>query len=228
VFVFGVAILDQEEFRRYALPGIQRVAEPDSVVLERPGPGSVQRKYNSMLDEACRHDDLEGVVLPHEDVEIVDDDFLATIRRRFRDPSIAVLGVIGGRGVGSIAWGLGSETFGSAAVTRVVPHVDERITETTLTAVPTGVHEVDAVDGILLVLSPWAARELRFDEAFSEVFHGYDVDICFQAREGGRRVVVEELRAIHHTLQVRGEGWVEADVLWQQKWRADRTPAEPR
>ena len=228
MFVFGVAILDEEEFRRYALPGIRRAAEPDSLVLERPGHGSVQHKYNSILDEACEHDDLEGVILPHEDVEIVDDDFLATIRRRFRDPSIAVLGVVGGRGVTSMAWGLGTETFGSVTVTRVVPHIDERITETTLCDVPTGVHEVEAVDGILLVLSPWAARELRFDEAFSEVFHGYDVDICFQAREQGRRVVVEELRAIHHTLQVRGEGWVEADVLWQHKWRADRGPAEPR
>jgi GT2 family glycosyltransferase len=228
VFVFGVAILDEEKFRRYALRGIQRVVEPDSLVLERPGPGSVQQKYNSILDEACRHDDLEGVVLPHEDVEIVDNDFLATIRRRFQDPSIAVLGVVGGRGVRSIAWGLGSETFGSVTVTRAVPPIDERITETTLGAVPTGVHEVDAVDGILLVLSPWAARELRFDEAFSEVFHGYDVDICFQARERGRRVVVEELHAIHHTVRMRGEGWVEADVLWQRKWRAGRSPDEPR
>jgi hypothetical protein len=228
VFVFGVAILDDEEFRSYALPGIRRVAEPDSLVLERPGPGSVQEKYNSILDEAARHEELEGVVLPHEDVEIVDDDFLDVVRRRFRDPSIAVLGVVGGRGVGSIAWGLGSETFGSALVTRVIPDLGERITETTLTAIPTGAHEVDAVDGILLVLSPWAARELRFDEAFSKVFHGYDVDICFQARERERRVIVEDLRAIHHTLQVRGEGWVEADLLWQQKWRAGRTPAEPR
>ena len=228
MFVFGAAILDEEEYRQYALPGIRRAAEPDSLILERPGPGPVQEKYNSILDEAALLDDLEGVVLPHEDVEIDDDDFLPTIRRRFRDPSIAVLGVIGGRGVGSMAWGLGSETFGSVAVTRPVPVVDERITEVTLGGVPTGVHEVEAVDGILLVLSPWAARELRFDEAFSEVFHGYDVDICFQARERGKRVVVEELRAVHHTLQVRGEGWVDADVLWQRKWRADRGPEDPR
>jgi GT2 family glycosyltransferase len=228
VFVFGVAVLADEEFRSYALPGIRRVAEPDSLILERPGPGSVQEKYNSILDEAARHEDLEGVVLPHEDVEIVDDEFLDVIRRRFRDPTIAVLGVVGGRGVSSIAWGLGTETFGSAGVTRVVPHVEERFSETTLCAVPAGAHEVDAVDGILLVLSPWATRELRFDEAFSKVFHGYDVDLCFQARERGRRVVVEELRVIHHTLQVRGEGWVEADVLWQRKWRADRAPGDSR
>ena len=167
-------------------------------------------------------------MLPHEDVEIVDDGFLGAIRRRFRDPSIAILGVAGGRGVGSIAWGLGKETFGNVVVTRVVPHIDGRITETTLWAVPTGAHEVDAVDGILLVLSPWAARELRFDEAFAEHFHGYDVDICFQARERGRRVVVEDLAVIHHTLGPRREGWVDADVLWQRKWRAERGPREPR
>jgi GT2 family glycosyltransferase len=113
-------------------------------------------------------------------------------------------------------------------VTRIVPHYAERITETTLCGFPIGVHEVDAVDGILLVLSPWAARELRFDEAFSQVFHGYDVDLCFQARERGRRVIVEQLEVVHHTLDVRSMGWVQADVLWQRKWRAHRRPEDPR
>jgi hypothetical protein len=105
VIVFGVAVLNEDEFRRYALPGIRHVAEPDSLVLKKSGPGSLQGKYNEILGEASRHDDLEAVVLPHEGVEIVDDDFLATVRSRFADPSVAVLGVVGGRGVESIAWG---------------------------------------------------------------------------------------------------------------------------
>ena len=48
--------------------------------------------------------------------------------------------------------------------------------------------EVDAVDGFLLVLSPWAVRNVRFDESLA-TGHGFDVDYCLQVREAGRKVV---------------------------------------
>ena len=57
--------------------------------------------------------------------------------------------------------------------------------------------EVDTLDGFLLVLSPWAVRNIRFDEALGE-FHGYDLDFCLQVREAGRKVVTADFRAIHH------------------------------
>ena len=48
--------------------------------------------------------------------------------------------------------------------------------------------EVDMVDGYLLILSRWAINELRFDERdVGPGFHGYDADICFQARGGAAR-----------------------------------------
>ena len=59
--------------------------------------------------------------------------------------------------------------------------------------------DVDAVDGLLLVLSPWAVRNLRFDADRFDHFHGYDVDFCFQARAAGRRVVVDDIELLHHT-----------------------------
>ena len=39
-----------------------------------------------------------------------------------------------------------------------------------------------------MVLSPWAVRELRFDESLGKL-HGYDFDICMQARAAGKKVV---------------------------------------
>src|SRR4051794_39091012 len=48
--------------------------------------------------------------------------------------------------------------------------------------------EVDTVDGILLVLSPWAVRHVRFDESLGLV-QGYVLDVCLQVREAGRKVV---------------------------------------
>ena len=49
----------------------------------------------------------------------------------------------------------------------------------------------------MIVLSPWAVRNLSFDERISGR-HGYDVDICLQARAAGKRVVTADLRVIHH------------------------------
>ncbi len=57
--------------------------------------------------------------------------------------------------------------------------------------------EVDTLDGFVLVLSPWAVRNVRFDESLGR-FHGYDLDFCLQVREAGRKVVTADFRAIHH------------------------------
>ena len=80
--------------------------------------------------------------------------------------------------------------------------------------------EVETLDGFLLVLSPWAVREIRFDEGLGE-FHGYDLDFCLQVREAGRKVVTADLRAIHHRpLQMvpDPERWVAAHVAVAEKW----------
>ena len=55
------------------------------------------------------------------------------------------------------------------------------------------------------MLSAWAVRNLRFDEALAGR-HGYDVDICMQAAAAGRRVVTADLRVVHHhSLELLGD-----------------------
>jgi GT2 family glycosyltransferase len=83
-----------------------------------------------------------------------------------------------------------------------------------------GAHDVDSVDGLLMVLSPWAVRTLRFDERSFHGFHGYDADICFQARAAGKRVVVEELAVVHHTKGGYGdlEAYRACDRAFAAKW----------
>jgi hypothetical protein len=80
---------------------------------------------------------------------------------------------------------------------------------------------VDALDGLLLVLSPWAVRNLRCDTARFTGFHGYDTDLCFQARAAGRRAVVAELNAFHHTKGGFGDtdAWQRADTAFRAKWK---------
>jgi 2-polyprenyl-3-methyl-5-hydroxy-6-metoxy-1,4-benzoquinol methylase len=87
-----------------------------------------------------------------------------------------------------------------------------------------GTHDVDTVDGLMMVLSPWAVRNLRFDDARFTGFHGYDADFCFQARRAGRRVVVDDIDVIHHTKGGYGDeqAFRRSDDAWRAKWITSR------
>jgi GT2 family glycosyltransferase len=61
---------------------------------------------------------------------------------------------------------------------------------------------------------------LRFDEALV-LGHGYDVDICLQARRAGRKVMTADIRVIEHrALAVVSELdlWTEAHIAFARKW----------
>ena len=80
--------------------------------------------------------------------------------------------------------------------------------------------EVDTVDGFLLVLSPWAVRNVRFDESLV-LGHGFDLDYCLQVRAAGRKVVTADLRVVHHhSLELVSDLdlWVEAHMRVAEKW----------
>ena len=72
----------------------------------------------------------------------------------------------------------------------------------------------------MLVLSPWAVRNVRFDEGLG-AFHGYDLDFCLQVREAGRKVVTADFRAIHHRpleMLPDPEEWIDAHIRVAEKW----------
>ena len=63
-----------------------------------------------------------------------------------------------------------------------------------------------------MALSPWAMRNLRFDESLGRI-HGYDFDICMQARTAGKKVVTADLQVVHHhslRLIEDPETWIDA------------------
>jgi GT2 family glycosyltransferase len=222
MFAFGCLVADEDVYRAYALPRMLEVAEPDTLIIERRGATCMFRAYNDILAEAAQREDLEGVVLLHQDVEIIDPDFLFKLRRRFADPEAAIVGPIGGTGLrgmawweceafyGGIHWDRGDDDLEKERFADPLDHDFERA------GVP-----VDSVDGLMLVLSPWAARELRFDEDLGPGFHGYDTDICFQANEAGKKVYADRLEVIHHDSGeiVDVEGFVNAHVAFGRKWR---------
>jgi Glycosyltransferase like family len=224
MLIFGCSITAPEVYARCAEPGLRRVAEPDSEIIANAAAGSLFRSYNVILDAVAGRDDLEALVLVHQDAEIADPDFCAKLREALRDPDVAVVGCVGAVDVRSIAWWEGSVTwasfshrykeFGGGEVQAFTWSPDGRPGYAR-----TG--EVDTLDGFVLCLSPWAVSNVRFDESFGTQIHGYDLDYCLQVREAGRKVVTADFKVVHHhslDLAAETEPWIEAYVRVADKW----------
>jgi hypothetical protein len=223
MIAFGSSMTSPEAYERFAKPGIMRVAEPDSEVYPYQAAGSIFRSYNLMLDQAGAHEDLEALVLVHQDAEIVDPEFCSKVREALRDPEVGLVGCVGAVDAGSIAWWEGSVSGGSA----VYRYGDVGGGDMPAVAwggngasrdVRTG--EVETLDGFAMVLSPWAVRNLRFDESLGQLY-GHDFDFCRQVRAAGRKVITADIEVAHHhslDLVTDNEPWVAAHIRIAEKW----------
>jgi hypothetical protein len=219
MIAYGVSITEPEPFRRYAEPGIRFAAEPGAAILAFAAVGALGRTYNLILDAAAAHPDLEALVLLHPHAEIADPGFATKVRDTLSDPSVAVAGCAGGSGGRSTAWWEGAVSA-APGVHRYEELGGGELPGFGWARPEPAPAEVEAVDGLLLVLSPWAVRTLRFDESLRRNF-GHDVDFCRQARAAGRRVVTADLRIVHHhALELVDEMhvWVDAHVDLASKW----------
>lgn len=223
MIAFGSAVTSQDEYDRAALPGCRLAAEPDSVVIAMPNEGrTLSQGYNLILDQLVEHDDLEAVVLHHQDLEIRNPDFVSVVRECLADPEVAIIGAAGAPRVRGLDWWEPGPVIGDfewayeeAGGGTVVKDNWTNFIEVT------GVHPVAAVDGMIIVLSAWAARNLRFDEEIDPSAHGYDIDICFQAAEAGKSIVVAGLGVTHHhelEVMMSYEDWIEAHIRIAEKW----------
>ena len=223
MIAFGCSITAPDMYARAAQPGIERVREPDSVVMANAAAGSIFRSYNLLMDAVRDREDLEALVLVHQDAEIADDGFMAKLRAALRDPDVGVVGCVGAIDVRSIAWWEGSITWASFI------HRYGELGGGDLPSLTWDEHqvpgfarlgEVDSLDGFILALSPWAVRNLRFDESLGQI-HGYDFDFCLQVREAGRKVVTADFKMIHHhSLELVSDPhvWIAAHRMIAEKW----------
>jgi hypothetical protein len=223
MIVFASSITDSALYRTCAEPGIRLAAEPDSEVIANAAAGSIFRSYNLIMDSVAEREDLEALVLLHQDSELASPDFCATLRQALSDPDVGVVGCVGAVGVRSIAWWEGSVTWASFT------HRYRELGGGELPALSwetdklpayaqTG--EVDTVDGFVLALSPWVVRNVRFDESLG-LLHGYDFDFCLQVREAGRKVVTADFKVVHHhslELVSNPETWLAAHMRVAEKW----------
>jgi hypothetical protein len=235
MIAFGSAITDHAMYERFAEPGLRLAAEPDSVILPLGSAGlgdaSIFRNYNLLLEEASKLENLEALVLVHQDAQIVDPDFCEKVRGVLRDPDVGLVGCAGAIGVRNIAWWDGSvtlasfshryEEYGGGEILGSTFNIEEAPPEAR-----TG--EVDVIDGFMMAFSPWAIENVRFDESLGQL-HGYDFDICQQVRAAGKKVMTEHIRVIHHhSLELIGDvdGWVAAHMRVAEKWDGKLSPAQ--
>ncbi len=207
MIAYGICIGSQEKYEKYAALGLSRHATPDCPVATSTDNLSILEAYNEILDAFAGVEDLEALVLLHEDLEIRDPAFEQKVRVALQDETTAVLGVIGASQVTGLEWWQGR---GAGRCDESRGTVDfERLSG-----------EVEAVDGLLLVLSPWAVANLRFDSSTFSGFHAYDVDLCFQARQAGKTVTLLDVDVFHHTKGGLGDevGFRLADAAFRDKW----------
>jgi hypothetical protein len=196
MIAFGSAIVDPEAYRRFAEPGIRRVAEPDSVVLPFHAVGTLSRGYNVVLDAAARLEGLEALVLVDPRVELTDPGFCGAVRTALADPEVGVAGVAGASGVRTIAWWDGEVSCGPLRH-RYHEHGGGELDAYGWTRPRPAGADVDMVAGFLLALSPWALESIRFDERLPGG-QGYDVDFGRRVRAAGKRVRTAPFAAVHH------------------------------
>jgi GT2 family glycosyltransferase len=235
MIAFGCPITDHALYEAHAEPGIRLVAEPDSEILALGSAGlgdaSIFRNYNLLIEEAAKLENLEALVLVHQDAEIVDPEFCEKVRSALQNPDVGILGCAGAIGVRNIAWWDGSVTlasfshryteYGGGEILGATFNWDEAPPE----ARP---GEVDVIDGFMMVLPPWFIENIRFDESLGQL-HGYDFDICQQVRAAGRKVWTEHIRVIHHhSLELIGdvEGWIAAHMRVAEKWDGRLSPSQ--
>ncbi len=219
MIAFGCAINNADVFRKYGEPGIRQVAEPDSELFAFAPVESVGRTYNLVLDAAARCNDLEALALVHPQTEIIDPEFCAKIRTALSNPDVGIVGATGATGVTSIAWWEG-RVVSAPAVHQYGEHGGGELPALSWTQCEPPPAEVEALDGQLLVLSPWVVRNLRFDED-RLLGHGFDLDFSLQVTATGRKLIVADIRLVHHRsleLVADLDVWVEAHIRMAEKW----------
>lgn len=226
MIAFGSVVFEPEPYAACAEPGIRAAAEPDSAVWAFANAGGIARGYNLILRTAATRDDLEALVLVHPQARIDDPAFCAKVRTALADPEVAVVGCAGAAGADGLAWWRGAVHCGPGVRVRFDDHGGGEQPAYSWADPGPAPAEVDALDGFLLVLSPWAVRTLRFDED-PWLDPAFAVDLGRQARAAGRRLAVADLGIVlRRPLGLVGdaEPWMLAHQRLAEKW--DDLPAD--
>ncbi len=212
---FGTCNGYPDKLTKHARPGLTASMHESYVHLTPASNGvDIFPVYAGIMREALAAE-AECLVLMHDDLEFRDPELASKLRKAFEDPSVAIVGLIGARNVRNLRWWQGDRAG--------------RVEDSGY-----GVHdfgfdrcEVDSIDGMMVALSPWAMANLTLDGLGYRGFHGYDAELSFQARAKGKRVVVADITAFHHSKGGFTQGLEDAEVVFQRRWSAARQSGGP-
>lgn len=218
MIIFGTVSAFPEKLATQCAPGIARSMNGETyehIVVKSNG-REIFSAYDEIMQRArVRLDDVEepgsALVLLHDDLELRDTSFAVKVASLMSNPNIAVAGLIGSTGATSLAWWEGARRG--------------RVTDDAY-----GLHDfggfdfgssVDSLDGMLLILSMWACGQLCVVNRGYEGFHGYADELCRQARGLGKRAVVADITAHHHSKGGYAGGvetWNAANENFRKRW----------
>lgn len=178
-----IMCVNNEQYMQEAISYINNLELPVGytleilTVLEASG---MAAGYN----EAMRSSDAKYKVYLHQDVMIVEQNFIKYLLELFADPSIGLIGMVGSTGLpeNAVMW------HGSR-VGRIYSSNIEKMTDAQLGEVIGEYQEVEAVDGLLI------ATQYDFNWR-EDVFHKwdfYDVSQSFEFRKKGYKVIVPRM-----------------------------------
>lgn len=236
MIAYGCVVGWWEEFTQYVVPqvGDRRVygdgEPPTRPLIALAGQTSIATAYNTILDAFWRQygTALDAVFLLHTDLQIVDPQGEAKLVAALTEPDVALVGIEGGDGTRGTEW-WECNPIGHQGTNRFyidfsgqLPGAETGPPDAARTRDRARSGDVDVLEGSLLVFSPWAIENLRFDEGCPAAFHGYD-EVCFQAKAANKRCVVVDVDTHHHTDgaykgQQSIDDWRTANLWSRKKW----------
>jgi predicted nucleic acid-binding Zn ribbon protein len=147
---FGTCVGYPDKLRDIAIPGIvnSMMGETYNHLTKASNGYNIFPIYEHLM-RAANAQKAEALVLMHDDLEFRDPELSAKIRRVFKDPSIAIIGCVGARGVTSLNWWDGERKgYAEDSASGVYSYGFDG----------GDICEVDSVDGMFLILSPWPSR----------------------------------------------------------------------
>lgn len=221
MIVFGTVSAFPEKLATQCAPGIARSMSGDWYEhWIAPSNGrEIFTLYQNMMIRAGNDDSCEALVLAHDDLEFRDQKLATKIRDIVSDENVAVAGLIGSRGATSLAWWDGVRVGRVTDDAYGLHHFPDPLYASHVQKFDRS--RVQTLDGMCLILSPWACQNLQIDGNGYEGFHGYADELCRQARRERKSAVVVDITAHHHSKGGYAggiESWNAANENFRKRW----------